>query len=162
MELKSGLVLIFIAILLSTTLFAVNATSLSILERDSDVTVSENNSAYLSIANGTPIYVFEGEIIDDELMVLTNRLNDIGMNVLSISPESVTRDEFDVNYLTYATGPYYGEEVCHIMGTIEGIIAGEYVVPFEVEVYWGADYFNAVANVRVLAVEVTIIVQSPV
>jgi hypothetical protein len=159
---KPGLVLIFIAILLSTTLFATNAASLSLLERTSSVNVSENSSAYLSISCETPIYVLEGQIIEDELMVLTNRLSDVGMNVLSISPQSVNRDEFSVDYLTYAAGPYYGGESCHVMGTIEGIITGEYVVPFDVEVYWGANYSNAVANVRILAVDVTIIVQSPV
>ena len=138
-----------------------NATSLSLIERNSQVTVSENSSAYLSISSETPIYVFEGETIEIQLMILTNRLSDNGMKIYYISPSSINEAEYAITDITYSSGPFYGGTSCPVMATIEGISEGIYVENFEVEVFWGDTFSTATANIHVLVVEVTIIVQSP-
>ena len=104
----------------------------------------------------------EGQILDTQFLVLTNRLSDNAMYVSAILPSSVTGTEFTLSGLSYTQGPYFGEEECQISIHIEGLEEGVYKEFYEVDAFWGPDLPSASAVIHVYNIEVTIIVQQSV
>jgi hypothetical protein len=160
MVVKKGLVVILAVILVVTFVGQSEATVIAVIERNCSVSVVGNENAYLSISTTTPIIVNEGQSLDTQFLVFTNRLSDNPMYVSTILPSSVTETGFTISGLSYAEGPYFGEEECQISIHIGGLAEGVYKVFYEVEAFWGSDLSSASSVTHVYNIEVTIIVQT--
>jgi hypothetical protein len=156
---KAALALVLTVILALTFMTGSKATTRTSIVRNGSVSAANNENAYLSISTNTPIHVNEGQNLETNLFVLTNRLSNNPMYVSIVYPTSITQTEFVIYDVAYTAGPYFGEEQCQVSINIEGMKAGVYTLLYEVEAFWGPDYSSAYAIIHVYGIEVTVIVE---